>query len=306
MKTVISASRRTDLPALFPGVLAGFLRAERARVLGPRGGMRDVDLAPTAVHTIVLWSKDFAPLLTNAAGLRDALAKYDQAYFLFTVTGLGGTPLEPAVPAPAAALAQLPALVALAGHPRRVSLRFDPVVFWRDGAGLLTSNLDFFAAAADAAARAGLTDVRFSAAQWYRKAGRRARARGFAYADPPDEAKRNAAAQLAETAAACGLRLHACAQAFLSEVPGIFASSCIDGRLLGELHPRRDGAPTAKDRSQRAACGCTVSVDIGSYAQTCAHGCVYCYANPRIEAPLSLRGAPDCEAIGGDAATPSS
>ncbi len=283
MKTVVSASRRTDLPAHFPGVLAGLLRAERARVRGPRGAVRDVDLSPAAVHTIVLWSKDFAPMLADAGGLRDALAKYDQAYFLFTVTGLGGTPIEPAVPSPAAALAQLPALVALAGHPRRVSLRFDPVVFWRDGAGRLISNLDFFASAADAAARAGLTDVRFSAAQWYGKAIRRARTRGFVYADPPNEAKRDAAARMAETAAARGLRLHACAQTFLSEVPGISASSCIDGRLLGELHPRGDQAPTAKDRGQRAACECTVSVDIGSYAQTCAHGCVYCYAEGSAE-----------------------
>ena len=282
MKTVVSASRRTDLPAHFPGVLAGFLRAERAKVLGPRGGTRDVDLAPSAVHTIVLWSKNFGPLLAGAGGLRDALAKYDQAYFLFTVTGLGGGPIEPAVPAPALALGQLPALVELAGHPRRVSLRFDPVVFWRDGAGRLTSNLDFFSAAADAAARAGLTDVRFSAAQWYGKAIRRALARGLDYADPPAEAKRDAAARMAEMAANRGLRLHACAQTFLSEVPGISASACIDGRLLGGLHPRGAEAPTAKDRGQRPACGCTASVDIGSYAQTCAHGCVYCYANPKV------------------------
>jgi hypothetical protein len=279
MKTVVSASRRTDLPALFPGVLAGFLRAERARVRGPRGAARDVDLAPAAVHTIVLWSKNFGPLLAGEGGLRAALARYDQAYVLFTVTGCGGTPIEPAVPAPAAALAQLPALVAWTGHPRRVSLRFDPVVFWRDGAGRPASNLDFFAAAADAAARAGLVDIRFSAAQWYGKAVRRARARGFAFADPPDEVKRDAAARMAEMAAARGLRLHACAQTFLSEVPGVSASSCIDGRLLGELHPRGDKAPTAKDRGQRAACGCTASVDIGSYEQTCTHGCVYCYAS---------------------------
>ncbi|MDH4198294.1 MAG: DUF1848 domain-containing protein, partial [Candidatus Aminicenantes bacterium] len=28
-------------------------------------------------------------------------------------------------------------------------------------------------------------------------------------------------------------------------------------------------------------CLCTESVDIGSYAQSCPHSCVYCYANPR-------------------------
>jgi DNA repair photolyase len=34
----------------------------------------------------------------------------------------------------------------------------------------------------------------------------------------------------------------------------------------------------AKDKNQRLECGCVESVDIGAY-NSCAHGCVYCYAN---------------------------
>ena len=279
MNAVISASRRTDLPAFFPGFLADALRAERIAVAGPRGRAREADLSPGAVHTLVLWSKDFSRLLGGEAGLRGLLRKYDQIYILFTVTGLGGTAAEPGAPRPAAALAQLPALVELAGDPRRVSLRFDPVVSWRRG-GRLATNLDFFERAAEAAAAARLTDVRFSFAQWYGKAVRRAGRTGFAFHDPAEEDKLAAAGRLAALAAARGLKLHACAQAFLARVPGVLRSSCIDGRLLAELHPRGEPATTAKDRGQRPECGCTASIDIGSYAQRCGHGCVYCYANP--------------------------
>ncbi len=279
MKTVISASRRTDLTASFPEWLAAALRQRRARVTGPSGRVTEVDLDPAAVHTVVLWSKDFRNLLDNAFGLRDLLAAYDQIYGHFTITGLGGTAVEPGSPRPEEALAQVPGLVELAGDPRRVSLRFDPIVFWREG-GEVRSNFSFFPALARAAASAGVTGVRISFAQWYRKAGRRAAARGFDFVDPPEAEKLERAASLAAEAKEHGLTLYACSQPFLTAVPGIRPSACIDGELLEALHPRHEPVSGTKDKSQRPDCLCTESRDIGSYTQTCPHGCVYCYANP--------------------------
>ncbi|HSA96192.1 MAG TPA: DUF1848 family protein, partial [Acidobacteriota bacterium] len=128
LRTVISASRRTDLVAFFPTWLAAALRSRQAVLVGPRGRAVEVDLSPETVHTLVLWSKDFTNLLRNESGLRDLAAAYDQVYCHFTVTGLGGTSIEPGAPPAAAALAEVRALVAFAGDPRRVTLRFDPVV----------------------------------------------------------------------------------------------------------------------------------------------------------------------------------
>jgi hypothetical protein len=279
MKTVINASRRTDLPAFFPDRLAAALRAKSVRVLGPRGRLREVDLDPRSVHTVVLWSKNFRNLVRNAAGLRDLLAAYDQLYLHFTVTGLGGTAVEAGAPDPGEALAQLPALVAVAGLPRRVSIRFDPILFWRDGTAV-QSNLPSFGKIAVAAAALGIRDVRVSFAQWYRKARQRASARGFDFVDPPEDEKKARAAALAEEASKLGLDLQACCHPFLEGVDGIRPSACIDGRLLQSLHPGHEPVSCRKDAGQRAGCHCTESVDIGSYTQTCPHGCVYCYANP--------------------------
>jgi hypothetical protein len=280
LKTVISASRRTDLIASFPDWFAVALGGRRARVAGPSGRVHDVDLSPSNVHTVVLWSKDFSNLLRNAHGLKDLLETYDQVYCHFTITGLGGTAIEPGVPALRDALAQLPGLTAFAGTSLRVSLRFDPVIFWKDG-GAVRSNLTFFPEVAAAAAGLGIRDVRTSFAQWYGKAKRRAAARDFPFVDPPDEEKRAHAATLAAIAAAHGLTLHACCQPFLAGLPGIAPSACVDAALLESLHPDREPASPRKDRSQRAGCLCTESKDIGSYTQACPHGCVYCYANPR-------------------------
>jgi hypothetical protein len=280
-KKVISASRRTDLVAFFPEWLAEALDREEAQVCGPSGRVYKADLRPGAVHSIVLWSKDFSNLIENQRCLRDLLEKYDQVYLFFTITGLGGSFIEQGVPAPAAALSQLPALIEIAGLPKRVSIRFDPVVYWKDG-GRLKTNLGFFEKVAEQAGRLGIEDIRMSFTQWYGKALRRARKRGFSYVDPPQNEKLDAARELVEIAAKRGVRLFSCSQKFLAEVPGIQGSSCIDGRLLEKLHPRREAASSAKDRSQRPECGCTESIDIGSYTQSCPHGCLYCYANPRI------------------------
>ena len=280
MKTVISASRRTDLVAHFPEWLAAALRGEKARFIGPRGRAMEVDLSPAAVHSLVLWSKDFTNLIEDRHGLRRLLAAYDQTYCHFTVTGLGGTALEPGVPAPDAALAQIEPLAAIAGRPDRVSLRFDPVAHWRE-AGVVRSNQAFFETAVRRAAALGLRDIRTSFAQRYEKAVRRFLRAGLEFHDPPTDEKLRILGWMASLAASLGLRLSVCSQGFLSEVPGVRASSCVDGRLLRALHPAGEEASVRKDRSQRPDCLCTESVDIGSYAQACPHSCVYCYANPR-------------------------
>jgi hypothetical protein len=281
MKYVISASRRTDLVAFFPDWLAEAIGAEKARVFGPSGRAYSVDLSPGEVHTLVLWSKNFANLIENRHGLLDRVQKYDQLYFHFTITGLGGTPVEREVPAPQEALRQLELLLKVAGCPERISLRFDPVIYWREKDEIKT-NLGFFEELARRAAEKAIRNLRFSFAQWYGKSKRRAEKLRFPYLDPGLEEKRRDALYLSQIARSYGLNLYICSQDFVADVPGIRPSACIDGRLLQECHPEVAPVSVKKDRTQRRECRCTESVDIGSYTQTCPHSCVYCYANPQL------------------------
>lgn len=179
------------------------------------------------------------------------------------------------------ALAQLPGLTDFVRDPLRVSVRFDPVLFWEED-GKRRSNIALFPEVAEAAAVQGIRDIRMSFAQWYGKAVRRAAARGFPFRVPSEEEQKSRALEMAAIAAARGLILHACSQPVLAGIPGIRPSGCIDGALLESLHPRREPASRRKDRGQREACLCTESKDIGSYSQACQHSCVYCYANPRV------------------------
>ena len=281
MRKVISASRRTDLVAFFPDWLTSVIKQEEAKVYGPAGYTYTVDLSLRSVHTFVLWSKNFTNLINNNFGLRQALERYEQLYLHFTITGLGGTPIEKGAPHPEEALAQLLELIAIARNPERISLRFDPVIYWKEG-GREKTNLRFFETIAPVLEREGITDVRFSFAQWYPKAKRRAQRHGFVHSDPEPEQKLDDARYLLDVAVRHNLCLYACSQRFLTWETGILPSACIDGAHLQLLHPGQEPVSTKKDKSQRKECGCTESIDIGSYTQFCPHSCLYCYANPKI------------------------
>jgi len=281
MRKVISASRRTDLVAFFPDWLTSVIKQEEAKVYGPAGCTYTVDLSLRSVHTFVLWSKNFTNLINNNFGLRQALERYEQLYLHFTITGLGGTPIEKGAPHPEEALAQLLELIAIARNPERISLRFDPVIYWKEG-GREKTNLRFFETIAPVLEREGITDVRFSFAQWYTKAKRRAQRHGFVHSDPEPEQKLDDARYLLDVAVRHNLCLYACSQRFLTWETGILPSACIDGAHLQLLHPGQEPVSTKKDKSQRKECGCTESIDIGSYTQFCPHSCLYCYANPKI------------------------
>jgi len=268
MRVVVSCSRRTDVPAFHADWLVAALEAGSVCVVNPfNGRTRRIPLDRKSVHTLVLWSKNFGPLLERL----DSLRGY-HLFFHFTIN----TPceLEGNLPPLETRLEQLEQIVRRFG-PQRVTWRFDPIVFWRTKSGELRNNLEGFERIAACAGRLGIRRCVFSFVTLYRKVLARQRRLGILFVDLPQKQKREIAAQLAATAAKYGLQLYACCQPSLSGVAGIRPSACIDGHLLSRL--AGEEAPTKKDRGQRKECNCTVSVDIGRY-RTCRHLCAYCYA----------------------------
>ena len=82
------------------------------------------------------------------------------------------------------------------------------------------------------------------------------------------------------TSGQCGISLASCSHDFLVS-DGILKARCIDVDFLSgvvDSDKRRDALSRVKSAPSRKECGCAASRDIGAY-DTCAHGCVYCYAN---------------------------
>lgn len=272
-KTVISASRRTDIPAYYLDWLIERVGAGYADVVHPfdRSRVRRVPLGPEDVHTIVFWSKNYAEFLKRRA----TFDRFRKLYFQFTVNDC--ELLEPRVPPLQSRLEQTKVLAERYG-PERMAWRFDPIVFWNGGR---ENNLGSFERIASYMAGIGVNRCVFSFAKWYRKARRRAEKRGFPFFVPPEDRKRAVASDLAAKGAACGITMHVCCDDSLTDIENVQKSSCIDGPLLENL----SGEPcdTRRDTGQRDMCGCTKSVDIGSYhLQPCPNGCLYCYASPVV------------------------
>lgn len=271
---IISASRRTDLPALYAEWFAERIRAGYCTVPNPMNSKQvaRVSLRPEDVDAIVFWSRHPRPLFP----LLPELDRLGYRYcFLYTITGYGrpveahGPPLQ----------RSLQTFVELAAKRPLGSViwRYDPILL--GPAFAADAHLERFERIAKALA-GSTRHVVVSFAEVYRKTERRL---GALYAweqeiwrQPAERPEgRELLAGLAAIAKRYGLGIAACAQQQCYEQLGVTKNKCIDNRLLGELF---GGTwETRKDQGQRPLCGCIPSKDIG-IPDTCTLGCSYCYA----------------------------
>ncbi len=265
---IVSASRRTDIPAFYLPWFMGRIRAGFVRCPHPfTGQIMETSLRLEDVHSIVFWTKNGRPLLQHL----DELSDRGYAFAChFTITAMPRE-LEPGVPSWREAVAAFEQLVRRLG-PERVWWRFDPV--------LLTAacGIDDYRARFTelAAALEGITERCYiSFADYYGKVQRRLQTAGILAIDPSEVAKKVWARELAGIALARGMRLFACCEDAVVD-GSVEKARCIDAALLDTLFPGRP--PAAKARPTRKQCGCSASRDIGMY-DTCPHQCVYCYAN---------------------------
>ena len=265
---IVSASRRTDIPAFYMPWLMNRLQAGSAYYPNPFSGeIHTVSLQSEDVHSSVFWSKHYGPLLHH---LNELIERGYCFYFHYTITGAPRA-LEPYVPDWQQSVLIFREL-AERTSPLHVQWRFDPILFTDK---LRTdSYIERFRDIA--AALTGATQrCYFSFAVFYSKVQRRLQKAGVRYYDPPLEEKQSLVEAMVDIADQCGITLYACCQDMLAG-GRIQKAHCVDGDLLTELFPDRPWV--SQLRPTREQCGCVASRDIGMY-DSCPCGCVYCYAN---------------------------
>lgn len=307
MAHVISASKRTDIPAFHLPWFRERVRDGFVDVPNPyrRSQVRRVSLAPTDVAWIVFWSRNYG-VFTR---LRDAFADH-RLFFQFTINPPNAF-LEPDVIDTEEAMRQVDQLASWYGA-ERITWRYDPIVSWRR-AGQVETNFDpdWFDRTCARMRQIGIARSVTSFADSYQKVQWRiARSLpGAALVDLSVEQQRRLAAELLEIADHHGMQLASCAEPGIEGVEAgdatIERAACVDGALLNRLAAgscdksaaRVASTGPASDRRVpgRAACGCTAMVDVGDYQlHECGYACLYCYANPNHRrytgAPARLPG----------------
>jgi len=280
---IVSASYRTDIPALYADWFRRRLAAGFVRVANPYGGADyRVSLAPGDVDAFVFWTRNAGPF---AAALDDVRARGVPFVVQFTATAYPRL-IEPGTLDAEAACAQMRALAARFG-PRALVWRYDPIAV--SAATPPAWHRANFARLAKALGGASDEAV-ISFVEPYRKTARNLAAAlgraGLEWRDPPADEKRALVDALRAIAAENGMRLTLCTQPQLAGDSGADAARCIDAARLSDVVGR---AIAARTKGNRPGCLCAESRDIGAY-DTCAQGCAYCYAvGSRTRAQAALK-----------------
>lgn len=292
MGAIISASRRTDIPAFYLDWFLNRCRAGFCHVPNPFNlrQVRRVLLRRQDVAAVVLWTKDPAPLLSRLSEM-DGLGL---PYVILHTLNSYPRDLEPGLARVEKRLARFRALAEHVG-PGRTAWRYDPIILsnrtphdW---------HAERFADMARAL-RGATRRVIVSFLDLYRKTERGLKpleAAGWRFLRGAEDAPETHALlrRMAAAARANGMQLQACAEALDYTADGVPPGACIDGAWLH----RAVGAAGhgQEDPNQRQTCRCVASRDIG-VPDTCLHGCVYCYATRSPEAAAARHACHDPQA----------
>ena len=283
-KIVLSASRRTDIPAFYMQWFMMQINRGFFEVINPFN--RQVSIVPATadkVHTIVFWSKNFGPFIENRFGEKLVEKEYN-LFFNFTINSNSAL-LEPHLPPLEERFNQLDYLCDRFGA-KSINWRFDPICWYKTKNDTLFDNLHDFKLIASQAARSGVRRCITSFMDNYPKIQKRiASISGFSFIDPPLKKKKEIVLKMERELSPKNIRLQTCCEKELLETlppdSGIRKGSCIPNDLLMEIFG--GNLSCKKDSGQRIkkGCGCLASADIGSYhLQPCYHNCLFCYANP--------------------------
>lgn len=284
---IISASRRTDIPAFYPKWFMQRIRAGIVKYRNPFGGqIHQVYLKPEDVACFVFWSKNYNPLLPYLDELTHCGFGF---YFHFTITGLPRV-LERHVINPQNAIKTFKLLSDTWG-PDLVQWRYDPIIISKDTP--ISFHLRQFETMASSL-QGYTTRCYFSFVQLYEKVQKNLDEMSEVHGNHIGSLSKMEKIELAETLAdiaqAYSIQMLACCNDFLLS-DKIQKAHCVDGHLIKELFPQKSFQ--VKLNPTRKECGCNDSRDIGGY-DTCPYGCVYCYANksPKIALQNYRRHSP--------------
>lgn len=289
--TIISASRRTDIPAFYGDWFMDKIARGYCVVKNPFNGKSEtVSLKPEDVDAFVFWTRNPAPFLKHL----DKLYKRGFKFYLQQTTIGYPKFIEPASPEPEKA-AESAKRIAKKFGPRTLVWRYDPIVL--TSATTAGWHIQNFSKCLQLLT--GVTDTCvISFIDMYKKLDLNffplLEKEGVEFLNPSKAELLTLVTKMTKLAKKAGIYVETCCepgftlttsptnQRMLEGVIGaagfanISPTSCIDPRRLEDVA----GKPSFTNVKvpTRKGCNCVCAKDIGAY-DTCTFACAYCYAN---------------------------
>lgn len=277
---IISASRRSDIPAFYAQWFINRIRAGHCTVPNPfnRKQVSHISLCPEDVTAIVFWTRNPQPLIPYLKELDQLGYRY---YFQYTVMN-NPRLIDAMTPSLSSSLRIFKKMSDLIG-PERVIWRYDPIVISnRTGNDFHISTYRYIAETLRNYTQRSV----ISLLDFYPKLKKRLKAlkeNGVEIVDSSkefDERFDMLMYTLSGVAEQNKMEIVSCAEDPDLTKYNIQPGKCIDDNYIKKVFGIN--VTHKKDPFQREACGCVESRDIGVY-DTCLSGCQYCYATSSFE-----------------------
>lgn len=264
---IISASRRTDIPAFYGEWLLNRLLKKEVLVRNPMNpnSISKISLDPKNIDCIVFWTKDPKNFLKYISRIEELGYNF---YFQFTITAYD-TSIEKKVETKNEIINTFIKLSKMIGK-ERVIWRYDPIfindkynneyhIKWFE---YLCSKLSKYT---EKCVISFVDEYNFN-----KKELEISKIKELEIFEIINIAK-----DLKKISNYYQIELATCSEKIDLSNIDIKHNKCIDDELISRITKKK--IIYGKDNSQREECGCIASRDIGSY-NSCLHNCVYCYA----------------------------
>ena len=267
---ILSASRRTDIPAFYG---KWFLERQKAgevlvrNPLNPKMVSR-IPLVPEHIDCIVFWTKNPIPIMCYLDEMESL--GFSRYYFHITLTPYSSD-LEPSIPPKNTLIDGFIRLSERIGK-ERVIWRYDPIIITNRYS--INFHIEQFYCYYEALSNYTEKCV-LSFVDSYTYLTSDFSQHGITEIQSDTIATLISGISAIVKSGAYPLALATCCETVDLSTYNVMRNRCIDGELIQRLF----GIPVSakKDPAQRKTCLCAASRDIGAY-NTCGYACAYCYA----------------------------
>jgi DNA repair photolyase len=285
---IISASRSTDIPALFGDWLIKQFEQGYTTWKNPfNGTVQYISLMNTQI--IAFWTKNPQPFMPY---LDYFINKKIGFFFHYTLNDYEAEGFEPGIPALTKRIETFKILATILGRDKLL-WRFDPIIITPTlkATSILQRIENIGSAIAPYSNRCTISFLTH-----YKKVVRRLNKKGVFPIERSDTLTQTIGRKLHDLSTAWNIPIYTCAESADMTAFNIKAGSCIDPQYIldtfdnnqtnsfivnqnpNTLFPsNKTMVQQLKDPGQRPLCNCMLSKDIGTY-NTCTLGCMYCYA----------------------------